>query len=265
MLAIAYDPALRDDPGLVSAAVAAVRLSVENERLQAEVRAPARGGPAHPSPAGRGAGHGTAATGTGPPRWGTAASRVTPDLTGVASAATRAGGRPSRAGGTRRRQCLKHRPRSETCANWPAGTPPGGPGRGRVSVARSESLAERSTVDVDVTRSSTDRLPPAVEATAYFVVAEALTNTAKHAVGAAPRPPWPGRPTTRLRLEIVDDGRGRGGHRRRARACAGSRTGSPPWVARCGSPAGRAPGRPSPWSCRANCHSRGRRTRSGPP
>ena len=39
MLAIAYDPALRDDPGLVSAAVAAVRLSVENERLQAEVRA----------------------------------------------------------------------------------------------------------------------------------------------------------------------------------------------------------------------------------
>ena len=37
-LAIAYDPVLGDDPGLVSAAVAAVRLSVENERLQAEVR-----------------------------------------------------------------------------------------------------------------------------------------------------------------------------------------------------------------------------------
>ena len=37
-LAIAFDPVLRDDPGLVSAAVAAVRLSVENERLQAEVR-----------------------------------------------------------------------------------------------------------------------------------------------------------------------------------------------------------------------------------
>jgi signal transduction histidine kinase len=38
-LVIAHDPALRDDPGLVSAATAAVRLAVENERLQAEVRA----------------------------------------------------------------------------------------------------------------------------------------------------------------------------------------------------------------------------------
>jgi signal transduction histidine kinase len=28
---------------------------------------------------------------------------------------------------------------------------------------------------------SVDRLPPAVEATAYFIVAEALTNVAKHA------------------------------------------------------------------------------------
>ena len=37
-LAIALDPVLRDDPGLVAAATAAVRLAVENERLQAEVR-----------------------------------------------------------------------------------------------------------------------------------------------------------------------------------------------------------------------------------
>jgi signal transduction histidine kinase len=37
-LVIAHDPSLRDDPGLVSAAAAAVRLAVENERLQAEVR-----------------------------------------------------------------------------------------------------------------------------------------------------------------------------------------------------------------------------------
>ena len=37
-LAIVHDPVLQDDPGLVSAAVAAVRLSIENERLQAEVR-----------------------------------------------------------------------------------------------------------------------------------------------------------------------------------------------------------------------------------
>ena len=43
-----------------------------------------------------------------------------------------------------------------------------------------EALASRMPVpiDIDVT---VDRLPAAVEATAYFVVAEALTNVAKHA------------------------------------------------------------------------------------
>ena len=37
-LVIAHDPSLRDDPGLVTAATAAVRLAAENERLQAEIR-----------------------------------------------------------------------------------------------------------------------------------------------------------------------------------------------------------------------------------
>lgn len=39
LLAISADPVLRDDPGLVSAATAAVRLAVENERLQARCTA----------------------------------------------------------------------------------------------------------------------------------------------------------------------------------------------------------------------------------
>jgi signal transduction histidine kinase len=42
------------------------------------------------------------------------------------------------------------------------------------------ALASRMPVPVE-TNVSVDRLPPAVEATAYFVVAEALTNVAKHA------------------------------------------------------------------------------------
>jgi signal transduction histidine kinase len=42
-----------------------------------------------------------------------------------------------------------------------------------------EALASRTPVPVDVAV-SVDRLPAAVEATAYFVVAEALTNVAKH-------------------------------------------------------------------------------------
>src|SRR4029079_9193587 len=43
-----------------------------------------------------------------------------------------------------------------------------------------EALASRMPIPVDLDV-SVDRLPTAVEATAYFVVAEALTNVAKHA------------------------------------------------------------------------------------
>jgi signal transduction histidine kinase len=42
-----------------------------------------------------------------------------------------------------------------------------------------DALASRMPVPVEI-GVSVDRLPPAVEATAYFVVAEALTNVAKH-------------------------------------------------------------------------------------
>jgi signal transduction histidine kinase len=44
-----------------------------------------------------------------------------------------------------------------------------------------QALAARSMVPVELGPLPADRLPPAVEATAYFVVAEALTNAAKHA------------------------------------------------------------------------------------
>jgi signal transduction histidine kinase len=42
-----------------------------------------------------------------------------------------------------------------------------------------QALADRMTVPVEVSVDS-ERLPAAVEATAYFVIAEALTNVAKH-------------------------------------------------------------------------------------
>jgi signal transduction histidine kinase len=44
-----------------------------------------------------------------------------------------------------------------------------------------ESLARRSAVRVDLHIGTRSRYPPAVEVTAYYVVAEALTNTIKHA------------------------------------------------------------------------------------
>jgi PAS domain S-box-containing protein len=70
-----------------------------------------------------------------------------------------------------------------------------------------EALASRMTVPVEVILGSVDRLSAPVEATAYFVVSEALTNIAKHAHATAA--------TVRahvadgmLELEVRDDGIG---------------------------------------------------------
>jgi signal transduction histidine kinase len=69
------------------------------------------------------------------------------------------------------------------------------------------SLAEHSPVPVVVDVRLNQRLPDVVEATAYFVAAEALTNVAKHAsassatLSATLADGW-------LRLTVVDDGAG---------------------------------------------------------
>jgi signal transduction histidine kinase len=60
---------------------------------------------------------------------------------------------------------------------------------------------------VELDESIDGRLPAPVEATAYFVVAEALTNAVKHAdAGRATVQAWTR--DDRLHLEIADDGRG---------------------------------------------------------
>ena len=51
------------------------------------------------------------------------------------------------------------------------------------------------------------RPPPTVEATAYYVVAEALTNTVKHAAASQATVHLCGR-GTRLEIEVADDGAG---------------------------------------------------------
>jgi signal transduction histidine kinase len=71
---------------------------------------------------------------------------------------------------------------------------------------RVDALASRMPVPVDV-GVAVERLPPAVEATAYFVVAEALTNVAKHShAGHAEVTARVEQHT--LRLEVRDDGVG---------------------------------------------------------
>jgi signal transduction histidine kinase len=61
-------------------------------------------------------------------------------------------------------------------------------------VAALRALVERAPVPVEVAAADIPRLPPAVEATAYLVVAEALTNAMKHAHA------------DRIRITVVSDG-----------------------------------------------------------
>ncbi|MEU6322785.1 histidine kinase [Streptomyces sp. NPDC047009] len=70
-----------------------------------------------------------------------------------------------------------------------------------------DSLAERSPIPVTVDVPLVARLPREVEATAYFIVSEALTNATKHSGATAIA--ITGQVTgSRLCVEVADDGRG---------------------------------------------------------
>ncbi len=69
------------------------------------------------------------------------------------------------------------------------------------------ALATRCTVPVEVVDPLQERLPPAVEATAYFTVAEALTNVAKYAEATHATVSLE-RNEERLVVEVRDDGIG---------------------------------------------------------
>lgn len=68
-------------------------------------------------------------------------------------------------------------------------------------------LTDRSTTPVTVALDVPHRLPSTMESTAYFVIAEALTNTAKHAKAAHVSITGNVR-AARLVVEISDDGIG---------------------------------------------------------
>ena len=125
---------------------------------------------------------------------------------------------------------------SSCTASCPRSSPGAGCARGLRRSPRARRCRWRSTVSVD-------RLPAAVEATAYFVVAEALTNVAKHSRA--------GRAEVAARVEggtllvqVRDDGVG--GARRTGAGSSGSVTGSPPSTAGFGWRARPARARSSP-------------------
>jgi len=70
-----------------------------------------------------------------------------------------------------------------------------------------EALASRAPLPVEVVARNGGRAPEAVEAAAYFVVSEALTNVARHA-HAASATVRVERAGGRLEVEVEDDGRG---------------------------------------------------------
>ncbi len=94
-----------------------------------------------------------------------------------------------------------------------------------------ESLGVRSPIPVTVTSELTERPLPVVETAAYFVVAEALTNVAKHAPKASATVSL-AQSNGSLVVEVIDDGPGgadRGGSgltglRHRAEALDGTLT-----------------------------------------
>jgi signal transduction histidine kinase len=70
-----------------------------------------------------------------------------------------------------------------------------------------ESVTTRATVPVDLIGITQDRLPQAVELAAFFIVCEALSNTAKHA-RASSAVVQLDRDSTNLIVEVRDDGIG---------------------------------------------------------
>ena len=70
-----------------------------------------------------------------------------------------------------------------------------------------EALAQRAPLPVDLDEMPEDRLPAAVEAAAYFVVAESLTNVAKYS-GAQHASVRVGREDSYAVVEVSDDGVG---------------------------------------------------------
>jgi signal transduction histidine kinase len=70
-----------------------------------------------------------------------------------------------------------------------------------------KSLARRSPVPVELDVRVEGRLPPTIEVAAYYVVSEALTNTAKHANASVANVAAEMRAGV-LRIQVSDDGSG---------------------------------------------------------
>ena len=205
LAAILHDPALAEDPGLVAAVAAAVRLAVDNERLAAEVRSQldevraSRGRIVEASDAER--------------------RRVERNLHDGAQQRLVALSLALR----RMKARLPADGMSETAAGLDAASEQLASALAELRelargihpailteaglAAALRSLARDSSVEVALGLDLSDDLSDAVSAAAYFVAAEALTNVAKYA-GAGRIELTAETDAHQLRIEISDDGVG---------------------------------------------------------
>jgi signal transduction histidine kinase len=176
--AILHDPALLEDPDLVQAAGAAAALALENERLEAELRARveelerSRAKVIDVSLAERRRLERDLHDG--------AQQRLVALGLQVSMARAKLDDDPDSAGLILDQARVELRLAQEELRELARGIHPAiltDRGLG----AAVESLAQRATIPVEVSLLPAERLPSAVEAVAYFVVAESLTNVAKHA------------------------------------------------------------------------------------
>lgn len=204
LAAIVHDAAVADDPELMSAAAAAVRMAIENEQLQALVRAQldevrasrARIVAAHDEERRRlerdlhdGAQQRLVTLSL---ILGEARGRLDGADTAMGVALESAAEQVTGALAELRELAHGIHPAVLTRA-------------GLVPALR--SLAERAALPVTIDSPDLGRLPDQVEAAAYFVVAEALVNAAKHTHASAAKVRL-GLAEHRLRVEVSDDGEG---------------------------------------------------------
>ena len=147
-----------------------------------------------------------------------------PRGSGARSSPARARSSPRRSRSCASSRAASTRPCSPTAASAPRSR---GSRRARRCRSRSTALDER--------------LPEPIEAAAYYVVSEAITNVVKHAE-ASSVDVRVAAVDGAVTIEVADDGDRRAPTRAWARACAASPTASPRSTARCASRARRAGG-----------------------
>ena len=217
--AIVHDPSLLEDRELVRTAGAAAALALENERLDAELRARYDELRAAQRPAGRRRRRRAPPDRARPARRRAAAPRLA-----VADAATSraSSAEPgSQTGGLLDSAMAELTAGLAELRELARGIHPAVLTERGLEPALT-GLAARAPLPVTISGDAGGRLPPAVEAAAYFVVDEALTNVAKYARATAAR----SRVEQRRRPR-----RGRRARRRRRRRRPGRRAAAWPGLA----------------------------------